>query len=299
MVERRKPASIDPLLHWASEREKIRLKKLEGLPPPWTNDPFLNKYRFCNVRRRDDRVSQWLINNAYNCDDDMGRHVFIQWVALCRWINWPPTLEHIISDGHLLTNTSIDLPGIGDVIDDLVLEGDKAWTGAYMVRAPSKKKYPGVTKGRFVAETVVGALADRKVFDKIGGDLLTNQSCKATWENFVALNNWGSFMAGQVVADLTYTPLLSGAYDLCTWAPQGPGSKRGFNRLLGRPLKTKIEETEWTEKLQEWRWQVVKVTGLEINLMDLQNFLCETDKYLRVKYGEGRPRSTYKPESAY
>jgi hypothetical protein len=108
-------------------------------------------------------------------------------------------------------------------------------------------------------------------------------------------------MAGQVVADLTYTPLLRGAYDLLTWAPQGPGSRRGFNRLLGRPLKAKIPEAEWSERLQGWREQVAEATELgdSLNLMDLQNCLCETDKYLRVKNGEGRPRSRYKPETAY
>jgi hypothetical protein len=36
-----------------------------------------------------------------------------------------------------------------------------------------------------------------------------------------------------------------------------------------------------------------------LTLMDTQNQLCEADKYERVRLGQGRPRSLYKPEGAY
>lgn len=293
-------AFVSPLLHWATEREKIRLAKLAGEPQPWTTDPILQRYRFCNVRRKDDRVSQWLLYNVLRfCDDFDDREVFLLWVALCRWINWPPTLVSILTDnpGDLVTYDQINLPKIGERIDQLVQSDTKAWTGAYMVRAPSKRKYPGFTKGKFVAEVVVGALRERTL-ELL--EAIAQQSAQETWLVLCSIPNWGSFMAGQVVADLTYTPLLDAAYDLNTWAPQGPGSKRGFNRLLGRPLRQKIADQEWSEQLQEWRGDLVGVTGLtDITLHDVQNCLCETDKYLRVKSGEGRPRSVYKPETAF
>ena len=37
------------LLAWIVERESIRRKKERGLPRPWTLDPVLDGYRFCNV----------------------------------------------------------------------------------------------------------------------------------------------------------------------------------------------------------------------------------------------------------
>src|SRR3990167_2469498 len=40
------------------ERERIRVKKERGDLPPWTEDPTLRKFRFCNVWRQDDRVSR-------------------------------------------------------------------------------------------------------------------------------------------------------------------------------------------------------------------------------------------------
>jgi len=52
-------------LYWIKEREKIRLAKDAGDSKPWTDDVILQSYRFCNVRRMDDKVSQWLLNNWY------------------------------------------------------------------------------------------------------------------------------------------------------------------------------------------------------------------------------------------
>jgi 5-hmdU DNA kinase, helical domain len=301
MVERRKFQS--PLIYWAIERERIRKNKESMLPPPWTEDPILQKYRFCNVRRQDDRVSQWLIGNVLNFAADFDDHmVFLKWVALCRWVNWPPTLgEILVHPGKdkfkdMVTYDHIKLKAIGAFIDKRCAEGEKAWTGAYMVRAPSKRKYPGIAKGSFVAEVVVGAMDKHK---HALLEALNSDSAEAMWKVVCAIPNWGSFMAGQFVADLTYTSLLDHAYDLNTWAPQGPGSRRGFNRLLGRDLYAKIEQAEWLDKLQEWRVNIENQGIPHVNLMDTQNCLCEVDKYLRVKAGQGRPRSTYRPETAF
>lgn len=35
------------------------------------------------------------------------------------------------------------------------------------------------------------------------------------------------------------------------------------------------------------------MTGVSMDFSDVPNILCETDKYLRVKLGEGTPRARY------
>lgn len=307
MVERWRPArptqDISPLMRWVWEREQIRKKRARGEPPPWTEDPILQKYRFCNVRRRDDRVSQWMLTNVLQHEPSWDNKLeFLKWVSVCRWVNWPPTLEAIMEE-QLITGDEIKIGAMGRFVDARAKE-TKAWTGAYMVRAPSKKHWGNMTKGCFVTKIVIDA-----ALDQVGGAALNacgsnaqQGSCKAVWEALSSAPNWGSFMAGQVVADLTYTDLLKSASDLYTWAPMGPGSKRGFNRIMGRPLKTAITEEEWSERLQAWRVCLLKELGQGedyLTLHDVQNCLCEVDKYIRAKNGEGRPRSTYKPETAY
>ena len=109
-------------------------------------------------------------------------------------------------------------------------------------------------------------------------------------------------MAGQVVDDWTWTPLMKDALDHYTWAPMGPGSVRGFNRLKGLPLGKKPLRIIWLTQLQYWRSVVIEALGpsyADMTLMDIQNILCEVDKYLRVQAGQGRPRAKYKPETAF
>jgi hypothetical protein len=53
-----------PLFYWVREREEIRRRKDSGHPPKsWTTDEILLTYRFCNVRREDDRVTIWVRKN--------------------------------------------------------------------------------------------------------------------------------------------------------------------------------------------------------------------------------------------
>ncbi len=48
-----------------------------------------------------------------------------------------------------------------------------------------------------------------------------------------------NFMSAQIIADLKYVEPLRSANDWVTFAAPGPGSMRGLNRVLGRPVKQK------------------------------------------------------------
>lgn len=286
------------LLHFVTERESIRKKKLAGLSAPWTSDEILRTYRFTNIRRSDDRVSQWLIKNVLTQEQchRVGLESFLMWAALCRQINWPPTIK-ILMEAELWTHHP-NWEDVGSYIDELTgLREQKVWTAAYLVRA---KPGHGKGKGNYVAVEVVGKPLQQNMLRLM--EALSCNSKTMTWSALLGCFGWGSFSAGQVVADLGYTPLLNTARDSLTWSPQGPGSRRGFNRLMGRPLKQKVTDAEWIENLLIWRREIIGALGPEygdLTLHDAQNVLCEVDKYLRVKSGEGRPRAKYKPETAF
>ncbi len=238
-------------------------------------------------------MSQWIIKNILSRQGEYELDIFLQWSALCRWINWPPTLALIYQNG-LVSRDKIDLLSIGQLVDNVAATDEKAWTGAYMVR-PAKPPYAPMGKGVFVSTVIVGKEFLGVMNNQVKLALSAN-SIKATCEALQQGNFWGPFMAGQVTADWSYTPLLASAGDLNTWAPQGPGSRRGFNRIMRRPLKQVIQEEEWVQKLGEWRAEIIAELGEgynDITAMDVQNALCETDKYIRVDTGEGRPRATF------
>src|SRR3990167_10684356 len=61
----KKLSPMERFCYFIQERESIRLKKESGEPRPWTDDEIFLMYKFTNVRRMDDRVSQWLLKNWF------------------------------------------------------------------------------------------------------------------------------------------------------------------------------------------------------------------------------------------
>jgi hypothetical protein len=107
-----------------------------------------------------------------------------------------------------------------------------------------------------------------------------------------------TFIAGQVSADLTYIMgQLLNAEDLYTYAPKGPGSQRGLNRLHERHIAARFVLNRFNDELMEAREKIITSNREleDLTLHDVQNIMCEFDKYLRVKFGEGAPKQTYKP----
>ena len=106
-------------------------------------------------------------------------------------------------------------------------------------------------------------------------------------------------MAAQVVADIKYAAPLLNAPDWWTFAASGPGSRRGLNRVLGRPVDAKWDEYRWRAELRRLHEEIapeLERAGIgRLSAQDVQNCLCELDKYLRVKLGEGKPKQRFRP----
>src|SRR5262245_39123961 len=66
---------FDTYWRFAARRQSIYEARLGGAQAPWTDDPVLREYRFTNVFRATDRVSQFLIaeviydEKKHNADD--------------------------------------------------------------------------------------------------------------------------------------------------------------------------------------------------------------------------------------
>ena len=112
-------------------------------------------------------------------------------------------------------------------------------------------------------------------------------------------NGLGSFMAAQVVADVKYAQLKN-ARDWSTFVAPGPGSKRGLNRVLGRPVDAPWRDDDtWRAAFRKLHEQIkpeLERIGLgDLHAQDLQNCLCEMDKYERARLGEGKPKRRFVP----
>lgn len=289
-------------VRFIQEREKVRKRKSEGMPRPWTDDPILSTYRFCNVRRRDDRVSQWLIQNVFVPNEDDPTLMFQ--AAVARYINWPPTIAELQKVTLAWpTKRGWDPLATMETMNARAARGEKVFTGAYIITSVTLK--PGETKPGWLSLRVWLPLW-QAAFEKFTEARLDSQSGIATTTVAGALGffqgrfGFGTFMAGQVVADMTYTKQFTPS-DLYTFAPIGPGSTRGLNWLAGRPLDKPINQEVFNEELINFR-RILLLEDAQFgdtSLHDIQNCFCEIDKYVRVLTGRGRPRSLYTPETRF
>lgn len=269
--------------YWINERHRIYLKKAEGNPKPWTRDPIFQKYKFVNVFRRLDRTTAWLIENFIdqndeNIDIDVGVLAFnICWFRMfSRW-----------ETGAALGFQYVWHKKAKERARDILSKMDTVFTGAYIIHSDF---------GRSKLDSILDVIDDLWVICVDGGALETtieeDNSLEVVWKGLQQAPHVGPFMAYQMVLDMLYTPtLLANAVDRNTWTCTGPGAMRGLKRL--DPEATMRDSLERMRTLQARSQQNTEVHVPTMDIHDIEFCLCELDKYCRVLYGEGRPRSTY------
>ena len=183
-----------------------------------------------------------------------------------------------------------------EVCHRLEQRGETVFGGAYVIPA-GRSGY----KADYLAVQVFTPLWEAR--DAIAQTYLapgaTLTSIAAHLSKFRGLG--GGFMCAQIIADIKYAPHLRSASDWWTFARSGPGSRQGLNRWLGRPAKTKWDESDWKAQLLALAITLtprLADIGLpRLHLQDWQNVMCEANKYLRTRFGEGRPKRKYNGKS--
>lgn len=284
------PPGITRLLKFMLERHRIYTRRfVEKLPPPWTNDPILRMYRFCNVFRELDTVTIWIREHIR---EPYAQHPNL-WFMLClaRQINWTPTLQELMDKGAWPTETWNPRKA-RDIMQKRKARGDKLYTGAYLLNAWGKDPADPSDKAYFTCYYTMGKLWKER--EKVILPALEQKSLQHVAETLMPYHGWGPFTSAQAVADLKYTRYLKDASDWWDWAFLGPGSTKGLNCVLGLPLKHRFPPAEAIKQLTLIRNYVKDHSNLpRLCLQDTQNSLCEFFKYERVREG-GRCRAKFK-----
>lgn len=298
----------DTLFGYMEARQAILLRRKAGNPGPWTDDPILGNWRFCNVYREDDTVTIWVRKNIREKHFD-SPYLYLA-LAVARYINWPDTLEELmLTPGAFPTHPDFHPTKMTAALEARASRGDKVYTGAYMIRAESnpKAEWYSWSKHRYIAEIVIGRIwEDHEDWNAFLG--VPGRKLEEVWNKFQDKRyiGWGPFMAYEVVTDMRHTHYLRHSLDIMSWANAGPGAIRGLNRLHGReltanpgPNQTNVEMRELLVELNQMARNHASLFppsdywGVPFEMRDVEHNLCELDKYLRLKRGEGKPRSRY------
>ena len=285
------PAELDRYCYWQTERESIRIKKeSDVLPSPWTDDPILQEFKFCQVFREDDRTTRWFRNHIR--EPMRNEEDVLMATIIFRWFNLIETGRTLID--HDLLRKWNRKKAIYEITKQ-----PKWITGAYIIKTPN-----GMDKVTGVAECISHIWKAREsILSRLHEKLAKGESSlEDTWLILRDYPYMGPFMAYEVVTDLRHTYLLENANDIMTWANAGPGAMRGLNRLTGRELDYSRKSHPWCEEMQDLFEQVKKIlapsiifrNGANYEMREIEGGLCEFDKYSRIYKKEGRTRSVYK-----
>jgi hypothetical protein len=280
---------VDRFAAFIMERELIRLRRTAGKPWPWTEDDILQDYRFTNVHREDDTVSQHYQDTVRNRYGE-NPLVFPASVAY-RWFNRPSTCDALFSGNRSVFESYIDTGNI-TILQECIGQLEPPYvTGSYIITGkPGYAKVDGVIY--YIHHWCQKGWHDRWNYWRKDPPLLSEMY---EWINSEGL---GSFMRGQIIADLKYVPFMKNVKDWWIWATPGPGSLRGLNIVLERPMTESWPKGEWLTqliRLNDIITPMLEKGGISrLHNQDLQNCLCEFSKYTKVARGWGRPRQTFK-----
>lgn len=269
------------MVHWITEREKIREKKEAREPPPWTKDHILQTYRFCNVQREDDKVTRWIAKNVRPLYNILPIDDYTKFMVICRMFNRPEHLVHLVK--HVSWDRRTHLPKLSTISYNKRAQGIRMFNPAYIVSTAGVRmdKVEYVYYTASTIPSIIFALTLQDAFDQLS-----------------STKGLGSFLTGQILADLknTHGHPLSNASDWFTWAAPGPGSRRGLSRLVNGPGDSRaFPLRQFLGTLQTCHKAIEERIELKLCAQDFQNCLCEFDKYVRVLRGEGRPKQNYTP----
>lgn len=275
-----RPRIYDLYWYFASERERVFEKRLAGEPGPWTDDPILQEYKFCNVFRAADRVSQYMIRDVCYHDEQCSDEDRLFQITTFRTFSKPETWDNIRAFlGRQPTLDDLASGRFTKAIERANQLQGSIYTGAFILCANNaygqNKKYLNhveLFRHMFLA-------------DELGKKLSAAQSLKEIFELLRRYPLMGNFMSYQTAIDLNYSALIN--FDENDFTVAGPGALRGMQKVfedLGDYEPTEI--IQWMVAQQDAEFARLKLKpavlfGRKLHAIDSQGLFCETDKYCR------------------
>lgn len=268
----------DLLAYWMVEREKIRSLKENGRAKPWSLDPVFQRTYFTNVHREDDRITRWIRKNY--TPEFFGEHYELAIIA-ARLFNRIETLEHFKSRWFPVN--------VSKLTEELREWGNnhKTWGNAYVITTHGMK----MSKAYYCAQLLAEASQKLPLLFK----MQTVDFCGQYYRGLMEIDGIGSFLSAQIVADLKNTKghPLSSAPDWYTFSAPGPGSLRGLSWFFHEDITVKKYHQAIRDAWVYLEYSDANDILADCCMQDLQNCMCEFDKYCRVLTGTGRSKRRY------
>ena len=287
---------------FASERQAIFERRVAGATGPWSMDPILQEYKFCNVFRAADRVSQYMIRSVCYPEVPTSPQDAIFQIVAFRTFSWPDTWEGLRSLlGRYPTLEDLANGSFEDALETLRSDKRKLYTGAFILCAND-------IYGRRVKHlNHVELFRHMFLMGDASERILRAQSLEEVFGILRGYPLFGDFMAYQTAIDLNYSPHVNFSEDDFTKA--GPGALRGIRKVFedtggmspSEVIMWMVEHQD--EEFERFGLKFDGLRGRRLHAIDAQGLFCETDKYCRLAFpelsvGRKRMKSRFTPDAA-
>ena len=280
-----RPEVFDAYWRFAAERQRIFELRRDDPAGPWTHDPILRRYKFCNTFRASDRISQYLISRVIytpTAADLPPEDVFLR-IVLFRLFSKERTWEALEQATGGVRRATLDPERLSRVLDALRGDGP-IYTAAFILCAHDA--YGHRVKHRNHLELVSRMFAPNALCADLAG-------ASSLGDVYEALRAWpmiGPFMGYQLAVDLNYSDHLD--FDENDFTVPGPGAVRGLHKVFAdfgdrTPQHLIMEMVErQDEHFERLGVSWSGLFGRPLHAIDCQGLFCETDKYARAAFPE-------------
>ena len=213
-------------LHLGTLRHS-RQRRLAGMHKPWTEDPILRSYRFCNVYREHDTETIWIAQNWRNPNTNDPNVWFAMAVARLR--------ELVAFARSYRLSGAVGRQEVRYALDYRAQFGEKVYTGAYIIPPGVWLQEQSRVPRQGTVHTTLGSSVT--TFSRS-----TYQLRRTSTNVCTEFKGMGSFLAGQIVCDTKYTRLLDTSLDWWEFAVEGAGKQAWLESCLRSPGESELEE---------------------------------------------------------
>lgn len=266
---------------FAVERQNIFFKRFNGEDFPWTKDKILYRYKFTNVYRATDRVSQYLIKNVIYKGSQKPEEIFFR-LLLFKIFNRISTWEVLESELGRISFRDYSFKRYDKVLSEIMQNKIPIYSAAYiMASGRSTFGYPRKHQNHL---KLIELMIKENVPERL-------EDCKNMNEAYNLLHSYptiGDFLAYQYVTDINYSTLIN--FSEMEFVKAGPGAKDGIAKCFSDMGEYSFEDIirlmaeNQEQEFERLNLDFKNLWGRKLQLIDCQNVFCEVDKYSRVAH---------------
>jgi hypothetical protein len=272
---------FDTYWRFACKRQDAFVRRVHGIPPPWSDDQVISAHRFTNAYRASDRVSQYLIRHVQYEGVQSIEEIFFRTLVF-KLFNRIETWTHLVDTIGEVRANGFSRSRAEAALDRLLGGGETVYSAAYIMPSPAfgaARKHANHLR-----------LVDHMMRDAAPQKVASAKTMESVFSILRGYPSLGDFLAFQLTIDVNYSTITN--FSEMDFVVAGPGARDGIRKCFvdvdglsdADVIRAVADMADGEFRRLGLRFQ--DLWGRPLQLIDCQNLFCEVDKYARVMHPE-------------